>query len=349
MAFTNQAGDYLGPLTTSWSMPAACSYIIPLCSTCQVGFRGQGCSAGSPEDNTACWPPAQDVATPDPPFLGWGFYSPGIACPTGYTSACTAVHGQPPEWDIQFQLRPGETAVGCCPTGYQCTNQNGNTCIAIASTSTNVPYATCDGADVVEPTLKPFPDVVTVSRTTMDSDASTSYTITGTFTRTMTLLAPMFQLNYQATDMTSKKSSAGPRESETLSDVPADATQDAGNVGNEREPAEAGGPSLSGGAWAGVAVGAVAGLFLLGAVVWFVVKRRRAQREWKPEDKGAPGVAAQPGGPAMYTVYEVEGAGVHTGVHAGVPGHPGDGHSVRKEPTELPIQLSAELPGDSRG
>lgn len=117
MAFTNQAGVYLGPLTTSWSMPASCSLHFSPCSTCQEGFRGQACASGAPQDHAGCWPPTiEGVATRNPPYVGWGFYSPGLACPTGYTSACTAIHGEFPEWNIQFTLRPGETAIGCCPT-----------------------------------------------------------------------------------------------------------------------------------------------------------------------------------------------------------------------------------------
>lgn len=121
MAFTNQAGTLLGPLTTTWEPPSSCALHFLPCPTCDDGFRGQQCASdgedsgeGRPEDAVDCWPPAQ-VEDPTPPFVGWGFYSPGIACPTGYTTACTAVQGELPEWDIQFALRQGETAIGCCP------------------------------------------------------------------------------------------------------------------------------------------------------------------------------------------------------------------------------------------
>lgn len=118
--FTSHAGTLLGPLTTAWSMPDSCTNFVVNCAECTFGFRGQQCVAGTSstnaEDHTTCWPPAISRAgTPRHPFIGWGFYSPGLACPTGYTTACTAQHGGRAEWDIQFTLVPGETAVGCCP------------------------------------------------------------------------------------------------------------------------------------------------------------------------------------------------------------------------------------------
>ncbi len=72
---------------------------------------------GSVEDDLSCWPPVltQIVGTPRHPFLGLGFYSPGLACPTGYTTACTAEYGQRAGWDIQYPLVADETAIGCCP------------------------------------------------------------------------------------------------------------------------------------------------------------------------------------------------------------------------------------------
>jgi hypothetical protein len=74
-------------------------------------------------DATACWPPA----TTGPPtarsslrdwnFGGWGFYSPGLVCPGGYTSACSAIANQTAAlgWDVEYSMLAGETAVGCCP------------------------------------------------------------------------------------------------------------------------------------------------------------------------------------------------------------------------------------------
>jgi hypothetical protein len=114
-------GSALGPLTTAWSMPDSCTVHVVNCPTCTEGFRGQQCTRASgtetgAQDHTSCWPPVTALAgTPKHPFVGWGFYSPGLACPTGYRPACTARYGDRPEWEIQFTLVPGETAIGCCP------------------------------------------------------------------------------------------------------------------------------------------------------------------------------------------------------------------------------------------
>ena len=118
---TGQAGVLIGPLTATWTPPTDCNYALVNCATCSEGFRGQKCSSsdgGLFRDAQTCWPPTNTkILIPEPtqPFLGWGFYSPGLACPTGYTSACTALYGERPEWPIQFTLNPEETAVGCCP------------------------------------------------------------------------------------------------------------------------------------------------------------------------------------------------------------------------------------------
>ena len=122
---TNQLRTILGPLTTTFTAPSSCSTAVQSCSTCNVAWQGQQCyassSAGSTiygvEDNTGCWPSTSSFAgTKTPPLHGWGFYSPGLICPTGYTTACYATGGGAYGWPVQFGLLDQETAVGCCPT-----------------------------------------------------------------------------------------------------------------------------------------------------------------------------------------------------------------------------------------
>ena len=115
---TGERGTLLGPLTTTaWSPPAGCGVHLVGCATCADGYQAQHCVGDAPQDFTGCWPPvASKVASPKYPYLGWGYYSPGLACPTGYTAACTATYGVRPDWPIQFDLFPSETAIGCCPS-----------------------------------------------------------------------------------------------------------------------------------------------------------------------------------------------------------------------------------------
>lgn len=108
----------LGPLTTTFTPPPACTINVAGCATCAVAYQGQECltSIGA-ADATTCWPPTSAGASSvSPPFLGRGFYSPGLICPSGYTSACSATAGGSSAWPVEYPLNYGETAVGCCPT-----------------------------------------------------------------------------------------------------------------------------------------------------------------------------------------------------------------------------------------
>ncbi|KAL6875148.1 hypothetical protein J3F83DRAFT_713051 [Trichoderma novae-zelandiae] len=284
MAYTNQAGTLLGPLTTTWTMPASCSIYMPPCSTCGQGFRGQSCNAandGQVQDNTACWPPAnKGVASPTWPFVGWGFYSPGLACPAGYTTACTAVYGQRPEWDTQFTLVSSETAVGCCPTGFSCGNNNGNTCIATA-TSTAIPTAFCAGTDLTDSGTATFPKVVTITQT----DTASDEVQVSTSTQTMVLFAPMFQLNFQASDLPASTTASTTESSSSESTAASSNRQSTTSAADDgAAPESAGG--LSSGARVGLGVGIGLGVAFLLAFSGFVYYYRRSRRVQMPLGSG---------------------------------------------------------------
>jgi hypothetical protein len=125
---SNQQRVILGPLTTTYTAPSSCSVPVQECQTCNTAGQAQSCHASSSgssttygaEDNTDCWPPRSSfVSTPLPPLNGWGFYSPGLVCPNGMTTACSATGGGSSDWPVQFALLQHETAVGCCPR-YTC-------------------------------------------------------------------------------------------------------------------------------------------------------------------------------------------------------------------------------------
>ncbi|AEO69847.1 uncharacterized protein THITE_2057645 [Thermothielavioides terrestris NRRL 8126] len=189
-----QAPTNLGPLTTTFTPPAACTVAVGARGgglvglllgggTSDVAYLGQACTAGSAVDATSCWPSTSKGAqSQKPPLQGWGFYSPGLHCPVGYATACSATGGSGggSGWPVQFKLRDGETAVGCCPSGYGCANINGQTCTMVA-TSTTVPTVTCDGNKSGDLAVRTVPD------------AAASITA-------LSLFAPMIQINWQSSD-----------------------------------------------------------------------------------------------------------------------------------------------------
>lgn len=113
----------LGPLTTVFVPPPHCTRAALSGSN---AIFGQSCNpvddkTATPADDTGCWPRATAYPSVAKPSLaGLGFYSPGLLCPTGYVSACTAVSstkGQSVEaprvtGKFMFPLVAGETAVG---------------------------------------------------------------------------------------------------------------------------------------------------------------------------------------------------------------------------------------------
>ncbi|KAH8721446.1 hypothetical protein HC256_001802 [Beauveria bassiana] len=294
--------DLLGPLTTTWTAPATCSLLFAYPDRVghMIAYRGERCDAtAGARDGANCWPPRREgIPDKSSAMLGWGFYSPGLVCPDGYTTACTAIFGQRADWVTQFPLVAGETAVGCCPTyvlsliqkhkisflpnpfsehdvltsnhlgnqnsGYECTNWNqfGNTCYATPKEMT-ITTAVC-GADGISSQGKyVFPATVSVRV----SDGSSS---------TISMLwAPMFQLNFRQSDLSSHEAtSSAPRTSKTPSptSTSSQASEQAGATTS---------PSLSKGAIAGIAVGSVVAGLVVGAASSIVIFRHRRRQKAK--------------------------------------------------------------------
>lgn len=120
----------LGPLTTPWKQPDGCSVIVRRDSS-YTGelWQGQSCqmTASSAVQSSwwiheaaECFPPRTAGATTPTQswFDNWGFYSPGIACPVGWTMACSTTLGMDGRGLALLDpmtLQAGETAAGCCP------------------------------------------------------------------------------------------------------------------------------------------------------------------------------------------------------------------------------------------
>ncbi|RFU78229.1 hypothetical protein TARUN_3986 [Trichoderma arundinaceum] len=254
-----ESGTVLGPLTTTWTLPKTCSVYIPGCSTCDQGFAGQSCSAtgiGEARDNTACWPPATSgVASPAWPFRGWGFYSPGLS----------------PKllWDVvQRQVDGFEINIPFCVSPRWNRATNGNTCMATVTHESVVPTGLCDGSSIIDSALATLPDVVTIDvtyTTTQGAVTETTDTLT-TSTRTMILYAPMFQLNFQASDLPATTTAS----SSTSSQSSTSAADDDGSANSSS--------GLSSGAKIGLGVGLGLGVAFLLAFAAFIFYYRRSKR-----------------------------------------------------------------------
>ena len=130
----------LAPLTTTFSPPSHCTTLYGNVTFSDVDsdensifWAGQSCSTTNfeglvvkafPYDATDCWPKATVTPT-GIEFEGYGFYSPGLYCPQGYTTACAAAKDlngvattvpDQSNFSFQFPLIANETAYGCCPT-----------------------------------------------------------------------------------------------------------------------------------------------------------------------------------------------------------------------------------------
>ena len=127
-----QARVELGPLTTTFTPPASCapmmSHFFGSASNNAMTLA-QTCSDenGSPNiDNPSCWPIASQSPSNPVPLFGYGVYSPGYVCPSGYTTACFQSGGanatqasgsiaHAARFMFQYPPKNGEFAVGCCP------------------------------------------------------------------------------------------------------------------------------------------------------------------------------------------------------------------------------------------
>ncbi|KAI1393701.1 uncharacterized protein F4822DRAFT_424164 [Hypoxylon trugodes] len=272
----------LGPLTTTWTPPPGCTVAIASCSQCDFGWLAQTCSNGSTvHDQPTCWPSrTADAYTPLSLILGaWGIYSPGVVCPHGYSTACTYNDlSQTGNFDFWFHPGASETVVGCCPSyvliippweprangrrGYACSRGIfGNTCVT-EYTSTSIPTATCESGVTASFQYLTIPFVANIT-------GSVKYA------STFTALAPLFQLNYQSSDISSTSNtertatSASSTASLPVVTIPRSDSQQS--------------QSLSAGARAGIGCGVGLGVILLGIIAFCLI------RSWRRGHSVTPG------------------------------------------------------------
>ncbi|KAI2622391.1 hypothetical protein GGR54DRAFT_62049 [Hypoxylon sp. NC1633] len=264
----------LGPLTTTWTPPPACSVVVASCSTCGGGWQAQTCpGANTVHDNMNCWPPrTSGVYTPQQAFLGWGVYSPANVCPFGYSTACSQKGaGATGDFTFEFQPRESETAIGCCPTGYSCYRGRGDqTCLGML-TSTTVPTVTCESGTSANFEYLTIPFAVPL--------ATDSAEIISTFRA----FAPLYQLidTVSTTLSSDSSSSASSRSTGSLTSasssqaIPTTASDSSSHASPTDSTSVQG---LSTGGKAGIGCGAGLGVIILGTAAFCLFRRSRRRK-----------------------------------------------------------------------
>lgn len=120
--------DNLGPLVTTFIPFSRCSdYTIAESTTSSTFLIEEGLAfyfeAYCGETPTSCFPESTATAPPDGGLrtIGTAFFSPGLICPSGWTTAALATAGSKPDaYGLQNgiavgTLIPEETAAACCP------------------------------------------------------------------------------------------------------------------------------------------------------------------------------------------------------------------------------------------
>ncbi|KAI0542500.1 hypothetical protein GGR58DRAFT_497051 [Xylaria digitata] len=251
----------LGPLTTNtWTY--TCTEVIQGCGGCDVGWAAQTCIDGVVTDNQECWPPrATNVPKTGDALLGWGVYSPGFVCPGGYTSAAEITHGGSSNFKFQYPLKPGETALGCCPIGGFSPIQDPNgyqTCVQFKpTTSFLVGSCNTDG-----PVFTPF---------------SVGGMLNSTQYNSFSVSAPFLQVVYQASDLPATSTTSSSTSISSGGSSPSNTS-----IPSDTSPESSG---LSAGATAGIAVGVVLGVIFI-ATAAFCLWRTRWRRRIVPPQQG---------------------------------------------------------------
>ncbi|KAK6351541.1 hypothetical protein TWF718_004700 [Orbilia javanica] len=334
--------NVLGPLTTTFTPNPSCTVpaidcVGPAC----YAWQAQTCISGiGIVDQSFCWPSwtagASTFGAPTA-LNGWGFYSPGLVCPHGHSSACSSTFGGQGNFQFQFPATAGETAVGCCPSGYFCQRTNDAQTCVFTATSTAFEGATCSDYARV-PTDFIIPTAITTS-----SDDST--TVIGISTQT--LFAPLFQLNWRSVDRSSSSSSRSSPASQTQTDG-------ATNTGDKATGGDGGGGGgLSTGAKAGIGAGVgIVALFMIGALVWFLRSKKRKGYDYgdipmvPPVESPGPGeFYTETKGPGPRPV-EVPGEGARSELPSADLNY-GQGR-IQNQPWELESRMPAQQVGVGR-
>ncbi|KAI1169698.1 hypothetical protein F4777DRAFT_584647 [Nemania sp. FL0916] len=240
----------LSPLTTTWTPPRSCSGKIALEGTWRTAdlsptapyAAGLSCSKYNDDPtqyevqpNVDCWP---NRIPPDAAYyLDTAYYSPGLVCPSGHTTACSSTSGGSYDFQFDFTLEPGGTAAGCCPSNYVCAIYDDFQSCVFTATSTADSVTICSVSSSAYDYVIPRPTGVQRGTTVYRTQ--------------QVLYAPMYRLNWRSVD----------RPAVTVTETPW-----AASMGLSK--------GARAGIGIGVSIGVLAIIGLLG---WFILARRRAK------------------------------------------------------------------------
>ncbi|KAK4149071.1 hypothetical protein C8A00DRAFT_19204 [Chaetomidium leptoderma] len=289
MADSVTAGDS----TTSTKTPLVITSFPSIPLTTTFTAPGHDCGGiydpGSPpvlvlDNEPSCLPPG--FSTSNSAF----FYSPGIACPSGYWTACHDTSGV-----------ASITTVTCCPT-------YGDLSLSCVPS----PLSLSEVWESLFCTWQAPPSPGTVITLTRSQDGGRTSTVTERITGNAGINAYGVRMVYQATDLetssSSASSTAGSSTATTSTNNPG-TTSTGGPTDSTSEPASegggGGGGSLSAGASA--AIGVVVPLVVIGALVLGFLLWRRKKRQLLLQDQQQP--PHPPPSSAFYPPTEAAGGG----------------------------------------
>ncbi|KAK2608990.1 hypothetical protein QQS21_002470 [Conoideocrella luteorostrata] len=242
----------LGPLTTTYTPPSSCSSLKTFGDGLGSHWFTYGYVSKDNEVKSAenCVPSYYQGKLPRGARQ---VFSPGNACPVGYGPSCTAVASGAtiaiaPTVILWDDLKSGETAIACCPSGYGCSLPDIYLCTSTPRTDETITaWIVSSASDSQRPLYTPFPpryDGVVV-----------------------VYALPVVYVLAKETAALSLSSSLSSDASQSLSATP---SQDASFIAPES--------TLSRGAIAGIVIGGIIGICLL-AATFLLYRRYKANDE----------------------------------------------------------------------
>ncbi|KAH7021507.1 uncharacterized protein B0I36DRAFT_367908 [Microdochium trichocladiopsis] len=267
----------LGPLTSIWTPPVACYNTVLACLSlpCSSGYPAQTCESTAASSllwvhwAVDCFPPYPST------FDLWGYYSPGVFCPDGFTIAATQVgDGIGVAASGALPLDPTQTGAVCCPTvySYDYINNGDQRCVRKLTGRTAFAAQIC-GVTIQNVQM----NLPTTYHPTTANGVGPVVTVT-----TNDFFWPAVRIVWQESDLSliddAAASGMTASPSAAVSAIASPTANGVGPVVTVSPNPKSGG--LSPGAIAGIVAGIVVALALLVLAVWLILRhRRRAQRE----------------------------------------------------------------------